>query len=182
MIDIQKNFLDSKLLADIKLDLDFQKSQSGWASYRFLFSMNVIADDPDITGDFHVCKISDDIRHRIEDFLIHSETLSDMDIRRENLDPKFIFYYCSDTNSGLGWHTDESMKVAISLYLNDDWDPDWGGLFCYKDPWDQETVHQIVPEKNKAVIMNGPVWHKVSRLQPEAPVRESLQILIKKDK
>lgn len=178
---VQSNFLDKQLFTDIKIDLDSRKTQKVWASNKFVFNPDVTV-DPDLNGTIHVCRISDDIRERVVDFLVQSETLSDIGIKKENIDTENMMYYCADTNSGIDWHTDSFKKVAISLYLNDNWDPEWGGVFCYRDLDDGETVHQVVPESNKAVILQGPVWHSVTKLQPEAPLRESLQIFVNLDK
>lgn len=179
---IQNNFLDSNLLSDIKSDLDLKKSQLGWISYRYLFHISNVV-DPDQSGDFHISKPSDHIMERLVNFLVASQPLDDIEIKKENIDTEQdIWYYCADTNSGVGWHTDEIRQGSISLYLNDHWDPDWGGLFCYKYPEDQETVHYIVPESNKAVIHQGPILHCVTKLQPDSLLRESLQIFINKDK
>lgn len=181
-ISIQSNFLDSKLLTDIKLDLESLKSHLVWASNKLLTNTNVNV-NPDLNGPIHICQISDGIRERVIDFLVQSETISDLGIKKENFETEPLRYHCGDTNSGIDWQNDKEHKAVIILYLNNiDWDTQWGGVFCYIDLDDGETVHQVVPESNKAVIMQGPIWHSVTKLQPEAPIIESLQILVDLDK
>lgn len=59
------------------------------------------------------------------------------------------------------FHDDHSYHFAATLYLNDKWNIEDGGLFIYKDkPTNEYKV--IVPEKNMCVINTEKEVHHVS--------------------
>lgn len=77
--------------------------------------------------------------------------------------------------SYLPWHTDEGYKAALTLYLNEVWNPNWGGYFMYE--MDGE-IKAIRPERNLAVLQQGGVPHCVNTVNINAPMRCSLQIFL----
>jgi hypothetical protein len=76
--------------------------------------------------------------------------------------------------SYIQWHADQGHKYAITLYVNEYWDRDWGGALIYQD--NDETYKAIYPEYNKAVSFAPPIFHATVMPTLLAPVRESLQI------
>lgn len=81
--------------------------------------------------------------------------------------------------SYLPWHTDEGYKSALTLYLNESWNPNWGGYFMYE--MDNE-IKAIKPEKNLAVLQEGGVPHCVNTININAPIRCTMQIFLTKSK
>jgi hypothetical protein len=61
-----------------------------------------------------------------------------------------------ETNKNDNFHNDMSFLTAVT-YLNDDFTK---GEFEYKD--DDLNIHQIKPEKNKTLIMDEKLLHRVS--------------------
>ena len=81
-------------------------------------------------------------------------------------------------NYHIPWHVD-SNKTGITIFLNNDWDIDDGGLFLYKDINDHNNIKAIPPEKNTAIIVrNGIVPHAVSILSNKSKIRRTLQFFI----
>ena len=81
-------------------------------------------------------------------------------------------------NSHIPWHIDNH-KTGITIFLNNDWDLDHGGLFLYKDRDNNDNIKAILPEKNKIVIVrNGITPHAVSILSNNSKIRRTLQIFI----
>jgi len=89
---------------------------------------------------------------------------------------QYIQYYEWNQMSQINWHSDSGKKAAITVYLNEEWDPNWGGFFCWQDP--SADGHLIVPQFNTAVIARDNPPHHVSLISPYAPVRKTLQIWI----
>lgn len=40
--------------------------------------------------------------------------------------------YVWTNGSYISWHTDATYETAITVYLNPEWERDWGGLFLYE--------------------------------------------------
>jgi 2OG-Fe(II) oxygenase superfamily len=89
---------------------------------------------------------------------------------------QYIQYYEWNQLSQISWHSDSGKKAAITVYLNENWDPNWGGFFCWQES--SEKAHLIVPQFNTAVVVRGNPPHHVSLINPYAPVRRTLQIWI----
>lgn len=88
----------------------------------------------------------------------------------------YIQYYEWNPLSQINWHSDTHKKGAITIYLNEYWDPNDGGFFCWQE--NSEKGHFLVPQFNSAVIVRGNPPHHVSLISPFAPVRKTLQIWI----
>lgn len=88
-----------------------------------------------------------------------------------------IQYYEWNQLSQINWHTDPHATGAITIYLNENWDPDWGGFFCVRNG-ESDTGEFIIPMFNSAVILRGNPNHHVSLVNPLAPVRKTIQIWI----
>ena len=158
-IVVEDNFFDEQLFRDIKIDLDSKKSQCVWVCGAIW--------SPELTGSIYVCDASEDIKQRIASHLnLSTDSINTM-------------YYCADNSSGIDWCNDRGSKKAISVYLADNWQSEWGGNFRYLE---DDVAHEIVPASNRAVISQGHVMHKVTKIQPGSPLRESLQIFVNYDK
>lgn len=94
--------------------------------------------------------------------------------------------------SSVGWHTDKHDEyehggtecmgcrdvAGISIYLNRDWKPNWGGCFLLKDHRDATTGTFYEPIYNRAVINNGRDVHAVSAITNGAHNRYSVQLFV----
>ena len=75
---------------------------------------------------------------------------------------KLIFqYYICQPQSGISWHTDEEPDrlFGATLYLNDEWHPDFGGWFIWKE---NNNYHTILPKKKFLIINNNYQHHCVT--------------------
>jgi len=94
--------------------------------------------------------------------------------KKINIVPVSSLIYFFTPGSHIPWHSDNiKLQGAISVYLNDTWDKNNGGLFHYDIEGEIKT---IVPEKNLAIQQFGIVPHSVSCLTRNSQVRVSLQI------
>jgi Rps23 Pro-64 3,4-dihydroxylase Tpa1-like proline 4-hydroxylase len=80
--------------------------------------------------------------------------------------------------SYITWHNDGHVKAALTLYLNENWDKNWGGFLMYEDTTDN-TIKAIKPEKNMGLLQENSVVHSVTTINIGADVRISLQFFLK---
>lgn len=88
-------------------------------------------------------------------------------------DGPMMLYFWS-VGSYIPWHNDGATKAGFTLYLNDFWDKDWGGLFLYEYGVD-DTIIGITPEENIAVLQEYNVDHAITTINKDANVRITLQ-------
>jgi len=86
--------------------------------------------------------------------------------------------------SRIEWHKDfkrddpTSTRIgAITIYMNRNWEIEWGGDFLYKDK--ESKVNRITPAYNKAVALTD-VEHRSTTIQ-ERRFRKCIQIFLKED-
>lgn len=72
-------------------------------------------------------------------------------------------------DSGINPHSDSRYRWAASLYLNDSWNPAWGGLLMVRP-------EPVVPLTGVLVINDNQELHAVSRVRVGAEPRVCLQV------
>lgn len=75
--------------------------------------------------------------------------------------------------SYIPWHLDKNWIGAATLYLNSNWDPDWGGYLMWED---QDGIHASPPEFNRMAVNNSNVKHSTSLTTKDADLRETIQM------
>jgi hypothetical protein len=91
-----------------------------------------------------------------------------------------IQYYEWNQLSQINWHNDGRHNGSITIYLNEKWDANWGGFFCWKQTRENINGNFIIPEMGSAIVLrNGPP-HFVSLVSPYADTRKTIQIFIRK--
>jgi Rps23 Pro-64 3,4-dihydroxylase Tpa1-like proline 4-hydroxylase len=80
--------------------------------------------------------------------------------------------------SYITWHDDSQSTAALTLYLNKNWDDNWGGYLMYKE---DNEIKAIKPEKNLAVLQENKVGHCVTTINMGADTRISLQFFLKQN-
>ena len=85
------------------------------------------------------------------------------------------------------WHKDTKLdwsgteRSGCSIYLNDEWDENWGGWFCWKEKDEDKTAHMVCPEWNKAVILSSDVLHCTTPVNTAATKpRYSIQLFFER--
>jgi hypothetical protein len=102
--------------------------------------------------------------------LIPSPTIRDL-ISQDivHLIPPFddisIKFYAWQKNSGISWHHDAHQKFGATIYLNDEWDINDGGIFVYEH--DGELKAHL-PTFNTMMINDNKSGHMVTPVSPFA--------------
>lgn len=89
-----------------------------------------------------------------------------------------ILFYFWTAHSYIPWHTDtDRQQAAITVYLNPEWDRDYGGYFMYED---RAEIKAILPKRNRAVINDLGHEHCTTPVHPNGKLRVTLQIFCNK--
>jgi hypothetical protein len=78
-------------------------------------------------------------------------------------------------NSFVPWHGDDKYLFTVTVYLNKEWDINFGGLFIYEE---NKELKCLLPKYNTAVNFIPPMGHTTSATNINATLRESLQIFV----
>lgn len=79
-------------------------------------------------------------------------------------------------SSGISAHNDGGKKFGATIYLNNDWELDFGGLFVWKDKTSEELKVRA-PEFNSMVLNDEEELHLVTPVAFNCPaMRHTLQI------
>lgn len=101
------------------------------------------------------------VNMQLDDYKVHNDT---------------IFIYLWTNMSRIEWHNDSKTRSsrcgAVTVYLNQRWDLEWGGDFLYKD--EDNEVHRISPSFNKGVFITD-LEHRTTPVIGKK-IRKTLQI------
>lgn len=89
-----------------------------------------------------------------------------------------LIYTLGSRYSWLPWHDDSNHIKSMTVYLNDSWNMDYAGWFLYEE---EEETKAILPSFNKGVVLTPPINHCTVMPNPQAPLRESLQVFVNKE-
>jgi hypothetical protein len=78
-------------------------------------------------------------------------------------------------NSFIPWHNDANHKFSATIYLNKNWDKNWGGYLMYEQ---NGEIKCHIPTYNSCVCYDTPKEHSVMLTSIAAPMRESLQVFV----
>lgn len=87
-----------------------------------------------------------------------------------------VMNYAWTPLSYIPWHNDAGHQYAITIYLNEKWDRDWGGLFLYRDA-SEGDIRGFAPQFNSAVKNGANIEHATTMITPDSPdPRMTIQI------
>ena len=86
-----------------------------------------------------------------------------------------MFYYWTPV-SHIPWHDDGMYKGGITIYLNEEWDINQGGLFMFKNP--DGKISAIEPVRNRLVEQIGGVPHSVCPTSKDSQIRRTIQMFL----
>ncbi|HEX5238872.1 MAG TPA: 2OG-Fe(II) oxygenase [Sphingomicrobium sp.] len=89
-----------------------------------------------------------------------------------------VMNYAWTQLSYIPWHDDDQRSEALTIYLNDRWEADWGGLFLYRD--DERQIRGFAPKFNCGLRNDNNVLHATTPVTLDAPEpRFTLQLFSK---
>lgn len=106
---------------------------------------------------------------------IHSIVYNRM-VEEFSMEPGAILFHFWQPESFITWHDDYSHAGAATVYLNEQWDINNGGLFLYDEG---NGIRGEVPKFNKCVFQKDSTPHCTTATHWKSPVRKSLQVFFK---
>lgn len=98
-----------------------------------------------------------------------------------------VMNYIGTRLSYIPWHNDFAWDESVTIYLNEEWPDDWGGMFLYKEDVNDNKITGYQPKFNTAIQQNQGnslgIWHSVSLVSVASQCpRVTIQIFPKKYK
>jgi Rps23 Pro-64 3,4-dihydroxylase Tpa1-like proline 4-hydroxylase len=146
MIKQYNNVLNEELIKNTMeyfksmLGRDVWSSSSGWDQNLSLISANTLTHQ--ITDKI----LKKEIKRSIEEAI-------DVDFDKEDLDFSPSIYVWSG-GSYITWHPDDCYPYNGTIYLNEEWDTNDGGVFLYKENNTNE-IKGIEPSYNSMIVNSG---------------------------
>lgn len=170
-VQIFDNFLDEKFCdecLETALNIFGSGSNQLWCNQNFWDGKIVRDSFPVLGHNINVnTKIFANLKSKIE------QKTEKKILNREGA---IMFYYWT-TNSYIPWHDDGHYSGGFTIYLNDYWDRDWGGIFLYKEESDQ-SIRGIIPKKNRAVFQSDRMLHTTTPVTFDGKLRVSIQTFV----
>jgi hypothetical protein len=100
---------------------------------------------------------------------------------QKEIENKFPYFIATFTlhiwpnSSYITWHNDPHCHAALTIYLNEKWDKNWGGYFMHEDI---DGIKAIKPERNLGVLQENNIEHSVTTINSGADLRISLQFFL----
>jgi hypothetical protein len=95
-----------------------------------------------------------------------------------DLVPSMLAFYYWHPESFISWHSDDIHAGGATIYLNETWDKDNGGLFLYRENID--PIKGVIPKLNRCVFQTGGLPHTTTSTHWNSPIRKSMQVFFKK--
>ena len=82
----------------------------------------------------------------------------------------YLQYYIWQQLSGIAVHDDHDKVFGATIYLNDTWQPENGGIFLYKEKESSASAHEwsaLLPNNNTMVVndnhekAHGNIYHHI---------------------
>ena len=148
MILIEDAITDDLYQKCIK-EIDYKRYQNCWRSSTLTWGSQV---KQGIVGSCIITSVSDTIHHLLEEELKSS---------LPEYNKLECQYYIWQPQSGISWHNDKEPDrlFGSTLYLNDEWYPDFGGWFIWED---NDGHHAILPKKKFLVVNDNYQHHCVT--------------------
>lgn len=158
-----EDVLSKQLLDRIQFDIRKQVSKYVWSSNipwqkELKFGVSGICIQSRIGKELHN-DILKEIKHLVPDAVDYS-----------------LMYNIWPPNSGIALHDDDNKIFGATIYLNEEWSVNDGGIFLYKNSENKESEwNAIVPRKNTMVINDENEIHLVTQV---SPLSEDMRITI----
>jgi len=99
---------------------------------------------------------------------------------------EIMFYYWT-RYSYIPWHNDGIHDYTLTIYLNESWDKNFGGMFLYSDATTVEEIQNndvkgIFPKRNLGVLQKGGTFHCTTPVHYNGNMRKTIQVFLSKNK
>ena len=157
--------LTDKLLQDIRMEVSETNNEEAWKG-SFAWPSELTK------GYFSNClsrTIVGEMKERI---------LKEIQLFLPECKVYYLQYYIWQQLSGIAVHDDHDKVFGATIYLNDTWVPENGGIFLYKDKENSGPEWTaLLPERNNMVVNDNRELHMVTHVSPySTDLRYTIQI------
>jgi len=165
---IVKNFLSEETFKICYDDLVSKLMEESWAFTAVTWQEPKVLNG--ITGSVLSATVSDNVYEILRNqFSSLFDISSFQNIRMQ--------YYIWPSYSGLALHNDAMYVKAATIYLNENWNVDYGGIFMWKDVESDEFFRAVSPTKNMMLLNDSHQYHMVTSISPLSPdLRSTIQV------
>lgn len=164
--------ITDELYEDITKELKETISSGNWSCSLLKWEWTILRG---VKGACLFTRVSDTLKHKIVDEIKQYFPKDYTDY--------IILFYIWTYNSGIPSHDDGHNKAAATLYLNENWSVDYGGIFIWEDESLDGEKHRCVCPKKKTMVVNDKhEFHLVTPVSQDAPeYRYTIQIRVRKN-
>ena len=116
------------------------------------------------------------ITHKASSDLPFYSELKDFVETFSGFNADIISFYFGTTFSYFPWHNDGKRDGAMTIYLNDIWDENWGGYYLFNET--DNDIRAIPIKPNLVIMSRGPVRHSTTAVNKTADIRRTIQIFL----
>jgi hypothetical protein len=152
-MQIYHNVLSQELIQDCWKEVEYLSKQKVWSSSSTTWGEGTMQG---VTGSTLITKVPTTTENKI------IECIS----KYYPNDTEYIIqYFVWQNYSGIAFHSDGNYRSGATIYLNEEWDENFGGLFIWKEDGN-EIMKAIAPKRNMMVLNNQREFHSVTPISP----------------
>jgi Rps23 Pro-64 3,4-dihydroxylase Tpa1-like proline 4-hydroxylase len=174
MIDVYEDVLSTDILNDISSMFSDNKEKFTWTTNHLFWPQYLNK----YQGTVLILNLTDELKNKIYNHLVGKNIMS------KPLATSALLYQWLP-GSSISWHDDSRVAdqtwLGCTIYLNQTWDADWGGWFCWREIKGADTASMIGPKFNRAVLLRKNVEHHVTITSPIAPPRVTIQLFYRSE-
>jgi Rps23 Pro-64 3,4-dihydroxylase Tpa1-like proline 4-hydroxylase len=163
---IINNILSKETFFEAIKELHENLNERKWSSSLFMWDESI---HNGIKGSCMSSLVSPELCKKIE-----------KDIKKHipnNYSGLYMQFHVFQYYSGVAAHDDGTRTFGATIYLNKDWDVNWGGIFLWKENEKDEILKGVLPKPNMMVLNDETQIHMVTPISPDCKEpRISIQI------
>ena len=162
-MQIIKNVLSNSVLHECKLERENLSKEKVWGPSDLFWNDDIRVG---VTGSCSITLVSEALCKKIIESIQYVVPACDA---------IHLQHYIWHKYSSISKHCDGIYKWGATIYLNENWDMNHGGIFIWKDC--NKELHALCPEYNTMVLNTEAEDHLVTMITPTAPEnRVTIQI------
>lgn len=146
---IFNNVLSENLLQEISKEVKDKIQSNSWGTSEIFWEPSLRLNS---TGTVLISDCSDEMQKLV---------LSELKNRLPEYSKIFVKYHLWQKGSAISCHEDANYKFGATVYLNDVWDINSGGIFVWR-PKDSDIMKAIAPTYNTLVVNDESELHFVT--------------------
>ena len=165
---IISNAISDTLYQECIEELKYKIQNNNWKSSLLSWSAPVITA---VKGSCLFDYVSDNLKNKIIE-----------EIKKyfpENVNKYSVQFYIWTYGAGIPFHDDGHVDTGATIYLNENWSLDYGGIFIWQDKKNIDNYNCLCPTKKTMIINDNTEMHLVTPVLFDSPdFRYTIQIRV----